>query len=367
MIKTINGWRAVFALMIVLFHVGVTGLEEMTWAGVVFFFMASGFLLAMKHPFERLDGASYRRFAWNHAAKLYPLHWLTLALWLAALALLGLLVIKPLALALNVTLLQSWSLTHSIYFSYNKFSWFLSTLLFCYMCYPLLAHWFMPLRLRYKAIIIGILAIIVIAVLAGSDDYWRTALYTFPPVRIIDFIIGMALVSLLPRLKASKLLGKETNGTDAELVSVAILSATVLTFRSASENLLPWSDAILWWISVALILVVSYLYDKRAGFIGKILSSRPLQWLGNISFEIFMLQGIAALIYNYWVAPALAHLGIQRVYDYVAADLFGASAPDLIVWFILPIDILLAWAVNRLFTRPITKIITKSTLSIKSS
>ncbi|MBR2083690.1 MAG: hypothetical protein IJ879_03560 [Muribaculaceae bacterium] len=44
MIKTINGWRAVFALMIVLFHVGVAGLEEMTWAGVSFFFMASGFL-----------------------------------------------------------------------------------------------------------------------------------------------------------------------------------------------------------------------------------------------------------------------------------------------------------------------------------
>lgn len=40
MIKTINGWRAVFALMIVLFHVGATSLEEMTWAGVTFFLMA---------------------------------------------------------------------------------------------------------------------------------------------------------------------------------------------------------------------------------------------------------------------------------------------------------------------------------------
>ena len=47
MIKAINGWRAVFAMMIVLFHVGVTGLEEMTWAGVTFFLMASGFLLAI--------------------------------------------------------------------------------------------------------------------------------------------------------------------------------------------------------------------------------------------------------------------------------------------------------------------------------
>ena len=107
---------------------------------------------------------------------------------------------------------------------------------------------------------------------------------------------------------------------------------------------------------MAAILVVSLFYDKREGFIGRILASKPLQWLGNISFEIFILQGIAALVYNYWVAPVMAHIGLQRVYDYVAADLLGASAPGLIVWLILPIDILLAWAVNRLFTKPVTRL-----------
>ena len=264
MIRTINGWRAVFALMIVLFHVGVAGLEEMTWAGVSFFLMASGFLLAMKHRFQQLDGPSYRQFAWRHAAKLYPLHWLALAMWIVGLALIGILAVEPVSLVLNATLLQSWSLTHSIYFSYNKFSWFLSTLLFCYLCYPLLARWFMPLRLRYKAIILAVAALVVIAVLAGSDDYDRTALYVFPPVRIIDFIIGMALVSLLPKIKSRKTFGKQSNGTDAELLAIALLSATVLVYRSSSENLLPWSDAILWWLPVALILVVSLLYDRRA-------------------------------------------------------------------------------------------------------
>ena len=357
MIRTINGWRAVFALMIVLFHVGVAGLEEMTWAGVSFFLMASGFLLALKHPFEQLDGKSYRRFAWNHAAKLFPLHWLTLAMWIVGLALIGILAVEPVSLVLNATLLQSWSLTHSIYFSYNKFSWFLSTLLFCYLCYPLLARWFMPLRLRYKAIILAVAALVVIAVLAGSDDYDRTALYVFPPVRIIDFIIGMALVSLLPKIKSRKTFGKQSNGTDAELLAIALLSATVLVYRSSSENLLPWSDAILWWLPVALILVVSLLYDRREGFIGKILASRPLQWLGDISYEIFMLQGIAALVYNWLFEPVMAHLWVQGVYEIVATDLFGAAAPGLIVWLILPIDILLAWAVNRLFTRPIARLL----------
>ena len=69
MIKTLNGWRAVFALMIVLFHVGVAGLEEMTWAGVSFFFMASGFLLRFKCPFEQLNKETYSRFSLRHALK----------------------------------------------------------------------------------------------------------------------------------------------------------------------------------------------------------------------------------------------------------------------------------------------------------
>ena len=357
MIKSINGWRAVFALMIVLFHVGVTGLEEMTWVGVTFFFMASGFLLAMKHPFKQLDKSSYCRFAWRHAAKLYPLQWLALVMWIVGLALIGILIVEPVSFFLNATLLQSWSLTHAIYFSYNKFSWFLSTLLFCYLCYPLLARWFMPLRQRYKALILGAAAVIVAAVLAGSDDYVRTALYVFPPVRIIDFVIGMTLASLLPQIQSTGLFGKEANGTDAELASIALLSGTIILYRACSKELLPWSDAMLWWLAVATILVLSFLYAKREGFIGKILTSRPLQWLGDISFEIFILQGIAALIYNWLVEPVMAHWGVQSVYKMVAIDLFGASAPGLITWLILPIDILLAWAVNRLFTRPVARLL----------
>ena len=357
MIKTINGWRAIFALMIVLFHVGVTGLEEATWAGVTFFLMASGFMLAMKHPFEQLDKTSYRTFAWRHAMKLFPLHWLTLAMWIVGMALLGLLTVKPLTLALNTTLLHSWSLCHSIYFSFNKFSWFLSTLLFCYLCYPLLARWYQPLPWRTRLIIVAALIIVDFTVLAFTDDYSRTALYVFPPVRLIDFIIGMTLASGSPRLQKSRFLGKSPTGTDAELVSIALLSAIIMTYRTTGGHLLPWSDAVLWWLPVGVILLVCVFYDRREGLIGRLLASRPLQWLGNISFEIFMLQGIAALIYNYWVAPVLGHFGITRILDFVCHDIFGNMALNHLALFILPIDILLAWLVNRLFTRPLRRLL----------
>ena len=354
MIKAINGWRGVFALMIVLFHVGVTGLEEMTWAGVSFFLMASGMLLAMRYPVNKVGGGC--RFAWRHALKLFPLHWFTLVLWLVVTALVGTLAVKPVTLALNALLLQSWSLVHSIYFSCNRFAWFLSTLLFCYLCFPLLARWFMPLRLRHKAVILAVLTVIDIAVLAvGYDDaYWRTALYVFPPVRLIDFMIGMTLAHACRLFKGFSLFGKSDNGTDAELVAVALLSAVVMTFR-AYAWLLPWSDAIIWWLPVGLILMVSVAYNRREGFVGKFLSSKPLQWLGDISFEIFMLQGVAALAYNYLLDPVLAHFNVPAMMDAVARD-FGFASAIPIAWFILPIVILMAWLVNRLFTRPVRRL-----------
>ena len=361
MIKTINGWRAVFALMIVLFHVGVSGLEEMTWAGVSFFLMASGFLLAIKHPMAQADGAECRRFVWRHALKLYPLHWLTLALWLVAMAVIGQLVIRPAVLALNITLLHPWSLLHSVYYSYNKFSWFLGTLLFCYACYPLFARWFMPLGLRRQVwIVLGLMvAVIVLLALTGYNDYYRTALYVFPPVRLVDFVIGMMLAGACTRIKKLPVLGKSENGTDAELVTLALLSVMAFTCRTY-PFLQPWGDTVMWWLPVALILVVSLTYDKREGFVGKVLASKPLRWLGDISFEIFMLQGVAALVFNYLVAPLLAHIGFGNPSPFDTAtstDLFSIDPYTLIAWFILPIDILLAWLVNRLFTRPLRRLL----------
>ena len=354
MIKTLNGWRAVFALMIVLFHVGVTGLEEMTWAGVCFFFMASGFLLRLKYPFEQLDKGSYSRFAWRHALKLYPLHWLALVLLLIALALVGKLVIRPGVLALDVALLQSWSMYHSIYFSYNPFAWFLSTLLFCYLCYPLLARWFSPLGWRVKLAVFIALILIDIVLLGFMDFYGKTAMYVFPPVRLIDFMLGMTLADASGKIKQLPVLGKEKNGTDIELIALALLSVTILSIRSY-PFLAPWSDAILWWIPVALIVLACWIYDKREGFIGKILASKPLQWLGDISFEMFMLQCIAPIIFAYLVDPVLYHFGITEFANMVSNDLFGVNA-NLLYIFILPIDIVLAWIVNRLFTRPLRRL-----------
>ena len=355
MIKSINGWRGIFALIIVLFHVSVSGMEELTWAGVTFFFMASGFLLRLKYPFAQLSRGEYSRFAWRHALKLYPLHWLALALLLLALAIVGKLVIRPGVLALDVALLQSWSMHLSVYFSYNPFAWFLSTLLFCYLCYPLLARWFSPMRLRVKVVILIILVIIDMVALGFTDFYGKNAMYVFPLVRLLDFMIGMTLADALERIRELPAIGKSKNGTDLELIAIAALSVTVMSYR-AYPFITPWGDAVIWWLPVMIILLTCWLYDGREGFIGKILVSKPLQWLGNISFELFILQALGPIIYNYLVEPVLWHFGIIDFANMVSNDLSGSDFYLLYV-FILPIDILIAWLANRLFTRPLNRLL----------
>ena len=346
MIKTITGWRIFFVLLIILHHVGLDQLDMMS-LGVCYFFMSSGFLLSLKYPFKELDGRAYRAFAWRRILRIYPLHWFTLALWLGASALLGTLVIDPLTLGLNATLLHSWSLSYPIYYSYVKVSWFLGTLLFGYLCYPLLAHWYLPLRLRRKLIVLAVLGLLAIVILAGTDDYSRTALYVFPPMRLIDFLIGMTLPQVCRVARGLPIIGKSENGTDAELVAIAVLSLAVMV-HGAYPGVRPWSDTVIWWLPQALLIMVCYMYDKREGFVGKFMASRPLQWIGTVCFELFMLQGVAALVYNYLLAPALGHLGLTRL---------GIDPYNLLPWMIIPLGIVLAWLVNRLFTRPLNRLL----------
>ena len=362
MIKTINGWRTIFATIIVLYHMGVTRFVLMP-AGVFFFFMASGMLMEIKHPFRELDKTSYKKFALRSAIKIYPLHWFTLALLLLVLYLTGQLVIDPLALTLNFTLLHSWSMCHHIYFSYNQFSWFLSALLFCYLCFPLLSRWFMPLRMRYKLIIVGALSLICFIVMLLTDELGFIAMTVFPPFRIIGFVLGMMLVEVLPHLKHVSFLNTEGKGTDAELAALAFLSALAMIVEENSEGLYKFSEMCLWWIPVTILLLVCVHYNKREGFWGKILASKPMQWVSSVAFEFFMLQRVAALAFTYFMVPLLVQIGFGQPASSPLLGVFdlGSINPNsLLPWFVVPIDLLLSWIVNRLFTRPVKKMLLKA-------
>ena len=105
--------------------------------GVAFFFLLSGFVCSLAYGPKISNGSfHYGRFLWNRLKKLYPLHLLCLLFYLLVSR-------APLdgKVLMNVLLLQSWIPNMDYYFACNSVSWFLSTLMFCYVLFPLLYRW----------------------------------------------------------------------------------------------------------------------------------------------------------------------------------------------------------------------------------
>ena len=326
------------AVVVVSFHSGLGCLWNLTYSGVTFFFISSAFLLSARHPFERLSVSDYRNFVLGHAMRLYPLNWLALAMMIVLALGLHTASVNWGSTALTALLLQSWSPVHEVHYGLNPVAWFVSSLLFCYVAYPFLAHWVGRWRLWLKALFTVALVVALALILVPLDPEGRETVFVFPLAHVVDFTVGILLFHIYRVLKER--LPRVNFGT-ATLVEVALLLLLALTVVATVKTtwFKPWEDDLLWLVPQGAILVALTLFDGQEGAVGKVLLWRPLQWLGSISFEVFMLQFVAFHLFNYVISPVAGHFGIL-IYEY----------KTLCVWLVL---LPLAWLVNRFFTRPV--------------
>jgi len=338
MIKTINSWRGLMAVVVVFFHSGYGQLWNWTYSGVTFFFIASAFLLTRRHPFEELTVEGYKKFAFSHALKIYPLNWLALLL-MAALAIgLNAMQVDWGNVALTALLVQSWSPVHDVHYGLNPVAWFLSALIFCYLVYPFLVHWLGRWRLRYKVVLAAVLIVLLGLILLSLDIEGRETVFVNPLAHVVDFVVGLVLIHLYHVLKKRFSTVGFATATLIEILSLALLVVTII-ISVKTTWVKPWEDVIIWLLPQGCILLMMALLDGHEGALGKVLLCKPLQWLGNLSFEVYVLQFVAFYIFNYVLSPVAGHFGIM-IYEYKA---WG-------VWLVL---LPLAWVVNRCFTRPL--------------
>ena len=121
-LPALTGLRFVAAAMVFVLH---SMPQPEKWLsldqGVSFFFVLSGFILTYIYP-DLPDFAAVKRFYVARAARLWPLHLLTMLL------VVGVGGIRSFeTLALNALLLQAWMPVQRIYFSSNPVSWSIST------------------------------------------------------------------------------------------------------------------------------------------------------------------------------------------------------------------------------------------------
>ena len=330
------------ALAVVLFHSGVGWIYNVAVSGVTFFFISSTFLLAMRHPFLRFSSREYGRFVVSHALRIYPLHWLGLALLIAIALLFTGNTIDWGATALSALLVHSWSPVHDVHYGLNPVAWYLCALLFCYLIYPFMAHWLGKWRLRYKVMLAILLAIVLGIILFPLDIPHREAVFVNPLSHVLDITVGLSLVHLYHILKGR--LSKVDYRTATVIECVALLSlAAVIAINVSTTWIRPWEDVIIWLLPQGAILVALALLNGQEGAIGRFLMCKPLQWIGSISFEVYVLQFVAFHLFGFVISPLAAHLGWE---------IYG-----LVEVFALPLLLPLAWAVNRWFTRPVNAFI----------
>ena len=338
MIKTINSWRGLMAVTIVLFHAGVDWIWNIAVTGVTFFFLSSAFLLSMRHPFERLQAKEYGRFVLAHALRLYPLHWLALVALIAITLLFHTSTVDWTAASLSALLLQAWSPVHDIHYGLNPGVWYLSALLFCYAIYPFVSHWIGRWRLWAQVALIAVLALVLAWVLVPLDIPGREAVFVNPLSHVLDVVVGVTLFHCYCLAKDRF---PHVGRTTATLIEVGalLLLALAIGINVLTTWVKPWEDVLIWLLPQGAILLTLAFLDGQEGLIGRLLLARPLQWLGSISFEVYVLQFVAFLLFNYMLAPVLGH--------------FGWYVGNHLEWYALIVLLPLSWLVHRYFTRPI--------------
>jgi peptidoglycan/LPS O-acetylase OafA/YrhL len=288
-LSSLTGLRFVAAFVVFGFHVTVVGLfTEAGGAetvldhvfrqgavGVSLFFILSGFVLCWSA--RPTDTA--RRFWQRRAAKVYPNHLATAVVALLIVVAAGT-AVSFWAVASNLVLLQAWIPDEAVYFGLNTPSWSLSCEVFFYFCFPLLLAGIrrIPRRWWWPATVATFAAVCVmpLVALALPEDLRYWFVYVFPPVRMLEFIVGILLAHIV------------RNGA---WIPFGVLPAAALAVAAyVGSAYLPLGFSYVAGTVVPLALLIPALAASDLRGARSILRTRTLIRLGEISFAFYLVH-----------------------------------------------------------------------------
>ncbi len=335
MIKNLQALRFVFCMLIFVFH--FTGMLHTSVlftyggdAGVAFFFMLSGFVLSLSSGSKVENGTlQWRSFILSRLRKLYPLHLLSLLVCIAFSLYVGE-SFRPLSFVAQLFMLQSWTMSESCIIYGNAVSWFLCPLFLCYALFPWLYSMVMGRGKAWHRILLAMYIIMYTGVRYFSDDEIDGYLYAFPPLRLMDFALGI-LTYRFYRQGASGVARNRImrltifQATFVEMLVVALCFATYLLYPELPSRI---RFSALFWLPFPVAIRYFSLADGSRGLLSRLFRQRPLQYFGNISFEIYML-----------------HLIAINISCFVYGRLFGYDDINLIAVFMLSFLVVVALSV----------------------
>jgi len=284
--------------------------------GVSFFFVLSGFILALVYP--KLDEAGAKsKFLLARFARIWPMHLASLVLYLLLVNEYLYTGLAP--LAANLTLLQAWWPDQAWYSSYNAVAWSISTEAFFYISFPFLIKDF---DRTWGAKLALSVALMVTMCELGNwlhlsaipsnhlTIYWL--MYINPLSRLFEFVLGMTAAHLYSKYLIKRD-AKPAVALGCELLALALVYFMMLKTVKIADCLarLPCvqEGGRVWLehcgvplLSFALLIVVM---AWGRGPIARVLRLKPLVFLGEISFSTYLVHQI--LLNFYWEHFAPEH------------------------------------------------------------
>jgi peptidoglycan/LPS O-acetylase OafA/YrhL len=297
--------RGIAALIVVLYHAlwinSITSLHLVQNGALMvdFFFVLSGFVIFHSYGNKLGSGTDVRRFLWLRLGRLYPLHVTFLLVFLGievaklvAESRFGIVADKPAfttnngyAVLSNLLLIHSLGVHESTHFSFNHPSWSISTEFYAYVL-------FASVRLVLADNRVFAVAAIAFVAAAFGALWWlnvfplTTAGYDYGFIRCAGgFFLGtltyLAYDALRGRLSAARL---------AWLPALTLVATIAYLCAIDPDGSLTYSLPIL----SACVILTLVLCPPRG--VHSVLSSRPLSWLGKVSYSIYMSHAAVAWI-----------------------------------------------------------------------
>jgi peptidoglycan/LPS O-acetylase OafA/YrhL len=343
----LTGLRLFAALAVYFSHVAapagapdwLRALQKSGYAGVTFFFVLSGFVLALNY----FDSLRTPRQVWSYAAarfaRIYPVYlvalsWPAVHLWAAG-------KLPEWHLAQKVLGVQAWNPDLSVAFGFLGPAWSISVELFLYATLPLLVpvvrlldRHVMTLLTAIALVLAGLFVLAWLFDSVGRGDLQPTDpasahrwLYRTPLVRVGDFLAGILAARIYVRIR-----DRQANARLGGWLIPLAIAATLLLAASPSLVNTAWSwDAMYAVPAVALILGLAIAPEN---WVSRLLSLRGVVFLGEASFAFYLVhievtrlvdagsweagltpQTVVLELMNLLVATAVAiglHVGVER-------------------------------------------------------
>lgn len=342
-INSLQGLRAIAFLAIYISHTGIAKLGALGAWGVSVFLVLSGFVMVLNYWFKETVPSVSVGFVWNRIKKLYPLHIATM-LCLVLLRIYSIFVvggdIKKLIIdiILHSTLTQIWIPKIEYYKTLNGLSWYLCVCVFIYFMFPLLLRLIKKFKKNSHAVV-GILLLVVLQLLASfiafrwgdadrnADFSMQWITYYCPITRLLDFAIGGCLGYIFIHSKKNH---KRRYGSYiAEIVTVLLILCSWYIYTSGNTVLsseyikytvlfIPSTVAFVWLIA------------REEGFVSRILSTKMLVRLGDISPYTFLIHHVAIKI----CGLIMSDLSITNLYI-IAVVAFAITVITAKIWMII--------------------------------